>query len=207
MKPTVALLEEVVRWVGPVFATAGYPIIAAAVLLERSILVGLVVPGEVMLALGGIYASRGDLSISLVIALGVTAAIVGESAGYWIGRRYGMAILGKVPFARRLRRKIERAEEYFQSHGGKTVAVGRFATAAGTFIPFVAGMSRMPYWRFVAFDVPSVAVWGTAIGLVGFVFGQNLELVDKILSRFGWIMLALLIVMVGVVVLVRRRRS
>ncbi|HEX2030100.1 MAG TPA: hypothetical protein VHL78_01675, partial [Actinomycetota bacterium] len=79
--------------------------------------------------------------------------------------------------------------------------------AAGTFIPFVAGLSEMRFGRFLAFDVPSVAVWATGIGVVGYVFGRNLELVDTIISRFGWIMLGLLAVMVALVVLRRRRRT
>lgn len=206
MHPVVALLEEIVDWIGPVFAVAGYPIIATAVLLERSIFVGLVIPGDVLLALGGIYAARDELSLAWVVCLATGAAIVGESAGYWLGRRYGRSLVGRLPFARRFKDKTAAAEDYFDRHGGKTVAVGRFATAAGTLIPFVAGMSRMPYGKFLAFDAPSVVVWAASITLVGFFFGENLGLVDRILSRFGWFMLGALVVMVAVIVLVRRRR-
>lgn len=207
MDPLVALIEEIVNWIGPVFGVAGYPIIGVAVLLERSIFVGLVMPGDVLLALGGVYASRGDLDLGWVMGLAGTAAIVGESAGFWLGRRYGRTIMGKIPFGKRFTGNLAAAEEYFDKHGGKTVAIGRFATAAGTFIPFVAGMSGMRYWRFLAFDVPSVAVWAATITMIGYVFGQNLELVDRILSRFGWIMLGVLVVMVAAIIFVRRRRS
>lgn len=206
MRPSLAVIEEIIRWIGPVFGVAGYPIIGTAVLLERSIFIGLVMPGDVLLALGGIYASRGELSLPLVIGLATVAAILGESAGFWLGRRYGRSLIGKIPFARRFAKKMDAAEEFFEKHGGKTVAVGRFATAAGTFIPFVAGTSGMSYRRFIVFDIPSVAVWATAIGLVGYLFGENLDLVDTILSRFGWIMLGLLVAMVGAIVFLRRRR-
>lgn len=202
----VALVEEVVRWVGPAFTgTTGYLVIAGAVLLERSILIGLVVPGEVTLAVGAIYVSRGDLDLSLVIAIGAICAIVGESVGYWLGRRYGRSLLSRIPLANRLAEKVEEVEDLFERHGGKTVAIGRYAAAAGAFVPFVAGMGRMRFLRFLAFDVPAIVVWAIGVGLLGFFLGENLELVDRILSRFGYAMLGLLAVLVGLYVWKRAR--
>jgi len=199
-------LESVIQWIGPLFSgPGGYLLIGTAVLLERSILIGLVIPGDVILAIGGIQAARGEASLAIVIALGIGAAIVGESAGYWLGRRFGRTIIGKIPVVRGLGRKIDEVERLFDRHGGKTVVIGRYATAAGAFVPFVAGMGRMRYPRFVAFDVPSVIVWGVAITLVGFFLGENLDVVDSILSRFGWITLGLLVLLVGGYVWYRRR--
>src|SRR5207248_7761421 len=108
-------------------------------LAERSILLGLFVPGDVILALGGVYAARGDLELWAVILIGTAAAICGESIGYWLGRRYGVGLIGRIPLVRRLEGRMENAREYFRHHGGKTVAIGRYATAAGAFVPFVAG--------------------------------------------------------------------
>ena len=199
-------LETLVGWIGPIFSSAGYWIVLGAVTLERSIFIGIVVPGDVILAMGGIYSARGDLEIAWVIALGTIAGIVGESAGYWLGRRYGVTLVRGIPLVRRLERKLKEAEEYFEEHGGKTVAIGRYASAVGALIPFVAGIARMPYPKFLAFDVPAVVVWAAAISLVGYFFGANLETVDAILSRFGWIMLGALVALVAAVVIVRRRR-
>jgi membrane-associated protein len=203
----LALLEELIKRFGPLFATAGYAIIGVAVLLERSMFVGLVVPGDVVLAVGGIYAGRHELGLGWVVFIGAVAACVGESTGYWLGRRVGLSLVGKIPFVRRLAPRLVAAQEYFAEHGGMTVAVGRFATAAGAFIPFVAGAGRMPYPRFLAYDVPAVAVWAVGITLIGYAFGSNLDFVEKVLRRFGLAVLVLLVVFFGGRAFLRWRRA
>lgn len=204
---TGGLLEDVLRWVAPAFTgTLGYALVWTAVLLERSILIGLVVPGEVILATGAIFASRGDLALTPVIVLGAVAAIIGESVGFWLGHRYGASLLRRIPLLRRLDGKVDEVERLFSQHGGKTVFIGRFATAAGAFVPFVAGMGRMRYRRFVAFDVPAIVLWAVAVGLVGFFLGENVDRVDRILSNFGWVMLGLLVIGVAAYIWWRRRQ-
>lgn len=200
------VLEEIVARIGPVFETAGYWVVAGAVLLERSIFIGLIIPGDVVLALGGIYSAREELALPWVIIAAILAAIVGESIGYALGRRYGAGLISRLPFVRRLAPKLDAAEEYFARHGGKTVFVGRFATAAGAFIPFVAGVARMPYRRFLAVDIPAIIVWAGGIALVGYGFGSNLDRVESLLRRFGLVALGLLVVFIGVRVFLRRRK-
>jgi len=204
----IGLLEEILRWVEPAFqGTLGYVLVWGTVLLERSILVGLVVPGDVILATGGIFASRGELSLVVVIVLGAVAAIIGESIGFWLGHRYGVAFIRRIPFLRRLEDRVDEVERLFAEHGGKTVFIGRFATVAGAFVPFVAGMGRMRYRRFLAFDVPAIVLWAVAISVVGFYLGKNVALVDRILRNFGWAMLGLLVVGIGLYVWWRRRSA
>jgi membrane-associated protein len=202
-----AILEDLVKWVGPVFAAAGYPIVGGAVFLERSVFIGLIVPGDVILALGGIYAARGDLALPWVIVIGIMAAVGGESTGFWLGRRYGRRLVRRLPLVNRLEGRLDAAEEYFRKHGGRTVAIGRYATAAGAFVPFVAGLSRMSYRRFLAFDVPAILVWAIAIVLLGYFLEGELDLVDRILSRFGWAMLGLLVGAVGGRIVFNRWRA
>jgi membrane-associated protein len=188
----LSIAEKIVQWVEPAFAVAGYEIVAIAVLAERSIFIGLIVPGDVILALGGVYASKGKLSLPLVIVIGTLAAITGESIGYWLGHTYGRGLIRHIPLVRRLEGQLEDAERYFKRHGGKTVAIGRYATAAGAFVPFAAGVGRMPYRRFLLFDVPAIAVWAAGITIFGYAFGQHIQLVDTVLSRFGYIALGAL---------------
>lgn len=202
-----ALLEEIVQRVGPVFQAAGYWIVAGAVALERSIFIGLIIPGDVVLALGGIYAAREELSLPWVIATATLAAIVGESVGYWLGRKYGVGLISRLPLVGRLAPKLKAAEEYFAKNGRKTVFVGRFATAVGSFIPFVAGVAKMPFGRFLAVDIPAIIVWAAGIATIGYVFGSNLDRVERLLSRFGLIALGLLVVFIGVRFLLRRRKQ
>lgn len=201
------VIEEIVVRVGPVFAAAGYWIIAGAVMLERSIFVGLIIPGDIVLALGGIYAARDELALPWVIVVAVLAALAGESTGYWLGRRYGRRLVARVPLVRRLEPRFDAAQEYFARRGAATVFVGRFATAAGAFIPFVAGVARMPFGRFLLVDIPAIIVWAGAIATVGYAFGSNLDRVERILSRFGLIALAILVVLIGGRALLRRRKQ
>jgi membrane-associated protein len=190
----LSLLERIVDWVRPLYLHAGYAVIAGAVVLERSIFIGIVVPGDIILALGGVYAAQHRLSIVAVIVIGAAAAIIGESCGFWLGRRYGPSIIRRVPFVGNwLSGQLEEAQDYFRKRGGLTVALGRYATAAGAFVPFTAGAGKMPYRRFLAFDVPAVVVWATGISLAGYLAGANLQTLDTWLSRFGWIMLGILV--------------
>lgn len=190
----LTLVEKIVTAIEPYFLSAGYLIIAAGVLMERSIFIGLIIPGDLILALGGVYASKHKLNLTLVIVVGTLAAIAGESIGFWLGRKFGVRLVRRIPFGGKwLAEKLEASEEYFQNHGGKTVALGRYATAAGAFIPFSAGAGRMRYWRFLTFDVPAIIVWATGITIFGYVFGKNLAFVDKALSRFGYIVLGLIL--------------
>lgn len=201
----LGFLEEIIRRFGPLFEDAGYQIVAGAVLLERSIFVGLIVPGDVVLALGGIYASRSEMGLGWVMLTAALAAACGESTGYWLGRHYGPRLVRRLPLVNRLAERLDAAQDYFGEHGGKTVAIGRFATVAGAFIPFAAGVGRMPYHRFLMFDLPAVGVWAVGITLIGYFFGENLDFVDKVLSRFGLTVLGLLLLFLVIRTLRRRR--
>jgi len=193
----IGIIEQIVDWFGPAFAVAGYWILAAGVFADRSAFLGLIIPGDVVLALGGVFAAQGDLHLVWVIVVGVGAGLAGESTGYWLGRRYGARVLKRIPFANRLADRLDVAEEYFRRRGGRTVFIGRYVSVAGTFLPFVAGMSRMPYARFLAFDVPSVTLWAVGVSLLGYFLNSQLDSIDRILSRFGWGLLGLAVLFFG----------
>jgi membrane protein DedA with SNARE-associated domain len=191
----LTLVERIVSAIEPYFLAAGYLIIAGGVLMERSVFIGLIIPGDLILALGGVYSSQQKMSLTGVIVVGCLAAICGESIGFWLGRRFGIRVVRRLPYVGRwLAEKLVASEDFFRRHGGKTVAIGRYATAAGAFIPFSAGAGRMKYWRFLAFDVPAIIVWATGISIFGYYFGKNLGFVDKVISRFGYIVLGLVVV-------------
>ena len=192
----ISIVERIVHWIEPAFVVAGYAIIAAGVAMERSIFIGLIVPGDLILALGGVYASQQKMSLLLVIVIGTLAAIAGESLGFLLGRKYGRRVVRRVPFVGGwLAEKREQSEGFFKKHGGLTVAIGRYATAAGAFIPFTAGASKMSYRTFILFDAPAIAVWAAGISIFGYVFGQHLGFIDRALSRFGYVVLGLAVVL------------
>jgi len=190
----LSLIERLVHWVQPAFLAAGYFIIAGGVLMERSIFIGLIIPGDVILALGGVYSAQHKMNLAAVIVIGTVAAISGESIGFWLGRRFGIRLVRKFPFAGEwLAGRLRDSRDYFRRHGGTTVAVGRYATAAGAVIRFTAGAAGMSYLRFLAFDIPAIAVWATGISIFGYFFGRNLAFIDKVLSRFGYAVLGVLV--------------
>ena len=192
----ISIVERIVHWIEPAFVVAGYAIIAAGVAMERSIFIGLIVPGDLILALGGVYASQQKMSLLLVIVIGTLAAIAGESLGFLLGRKYGRRVIRRVPFVGGwLAQKLEQSEGFFKKHGGLTVAIGRYATAAGAFIPFTAGASKMSYRTFILFDAPAIAVWAAGISIFGYVFGQHLGFIDRSVSRFGYVVLGLAVLL------------
>ena len=203
----LGLLQELARWLGPVFTTAGYAIVPAVVFLETAALIGWVVPGDVTMALAGVYAARGDLALEWILTSGVVAAIAGQTGGYWLGRRYGRSIIQRVPFVRRVEPRMEEASAFLRRHGGKAVMLGRFATGVSSFVPFTAGTAGMPFPRFLAFMIPTSLVWVSAVVLLGYLLGRNLALIDRVLSGVGWVVLAVVLLLLGGAWLWHRRRN
>jgi membrane-associated protein len=188
------MIKTIVDLFGSVYSTPiGYLATAVLVFLDRGAFTGLVLPGELFLALGGVYAGRGDLSVVLVISVGALAGLLGETVSYWIGRRYGIRITRHLPLANRFEKHPNDAHRYFRRHGGKTVFVGRYVSVVGTFMPFAAGMSDMPFRRFLAFDVAAITIWSAGVTLLGYFLNSQIQLVDQVLSQFGWGLLALVV--------------
>jgi membrane-associated protein len=193
----LALIEELVRWAGPVFRTAGYPIAFAGVFLESSAFTGLIVPGDAILALAGVYASRGDLTLGWVLGIAIVGAWAGQLTGYAVGRRFGRRLVRRLPFVRRIDPHLDAAKDMIHRRGGLAIVVGRFATGVGAVMPFAAGTADLPVRTFVAFMVPTVAVWASGLVLLGYFLGGNLDAIDRFISRVGWIGLAVVVLAVA----------
>jgi undecaprenyl-diphosphatase len=185
----MAIVTEIVDWLRPAFTTAGYAIVPAAMFLESAAFLGVLIPGDVILAVSGVYAGRGDMSVPIVIALGIAGALAGEMTGFLVGRRYGRSAVDHLPFADRIGRRVDRATDSIHSNAGKTIVVGRFATGVAGMMPFAAGMADVPTKTFVLYSVPLVAAWATGVVLLGVLVGNNVELIDRILSSVGWAVL------------------
>ena len=202
-----AIVTEIVDWLRPAFTTAGYAIVPVAMFLESAAFLGVLIPGDVILAVAGVYAGRGEMSVPIVIALGIAGALAGEMAGFLVGRRYGRSAVEHLPFADRIGRKIDRATDSIHANAGKTIVVGRFATGVAGIVPFVAGMADVPTKTFVLYSVPLVAAWATGVVLLGVLVGNNIELIDRILSSVGWAVLATVAVVIVARWLRQRRRA
>jgi len=203
----IAIVTEVVDWLRPAFTAAGYAIVPAAMFLESAAFLGVLIPGDVILAVAGVYAARGEMSVPIVIALGIAGALAGEMAGFLVGRRYGRSAVDRLPFAGRFAGKLDRATDSINANAGKTIVVGRFATGVAGMVPFAAGMADVPTKTFVLYSVPLVAGWATGVVLLGTLVGNNIELIDRILSSVGWAVIGTAVLVVAGRWLWQRRRA
>jgi membrane protein DedA with SNARE-associated domain len=204
------MLERIIEFLDP-YLTApwGYGIVAAATFLENSVGAGVVVPGETLVIVGGFYARVGNLWLPLVSAVAVVFAVLGDNLGYWIGRRYGRGFLER--HGRRLLvtpERLEAAERYYATHGGKTVFLGRFVPVVRSVGFIVAGVSKMEWKRFLPYDVAGAAIWGIGHSVVGYLLGAGYQRFESYATPFGLAVLAVLIfLIVGSKFLAGRRRN
>jgi membrane protein DedA with SNARE-associated domain len=153
------------------FTHHGLPLLFVAIMLESF---GLPLPGETALIAFGVLAGQGHYSVLTVIAVAAAAAIIGDNLGYWlIGRLGGRALLLRWRWlARYANRYLPRAERLMKRHGGKTVFFGRFVSILRYTVAWVAGLSRMPWWRFLFWNAAGGIVWAVAVGLLAYYAGK-----------------------------------
>ncbi|MFB0838555.1 DedA family protein [Arthrobacter sp. FW306-05-C] len=165
--------------VSPIVA---YIAVFCLVFAEDAIFVGFVIPGETAAVLGGVVASRGEVQLGIMMALVVFAAIIGDSVGYEVGKHLG-ARLVKTKVLARHSRKLENAQEFLRRKGGSAVFLGRFTAFLRAVMPALAGTSRMPYGRFLAYNAAGGIVWGIGFVLLGFLAGNSYEAVAQAVGR------------------------
>ncbi|MFL6010822.1 MAG: DedA family protein [Gaiellaceae bacterium] len=152
----------------------------AIVCLESA---GLWVPGETALIAAAVYASNGHLSLEAVIAVAAVAAIIGDNLGYWIGREGGRRLLNHWAATRRFaERTLPPAERFFERHGGKAVFLARFFGGVRVTGAWIAGMSRMNWWRFLFWNAAGGIVWAIGVSLLAFYAGKAAA---DALERYG----------------------
>lgn len=144
---------------------------------------GLWLPGETALIAAAVYASKGNLSIGAVILVAAVAAIVGDNIGYWIGREGGRRLLTRwAPLHRFSERVLPPAERFFDRHGGKAVFLARFFGGLRVTGAWMAGITRMTWWRFLAWNAAGGIVWAIAVGLLAYYAGKAAA---DALARYG----------------------
>lgn len=157
----------------------GYAAIFLGILLGN---VGVPLPEETIIILSGYLAWRGVLSLPTVILVGILSAIAGDNLGYWIGRNGGRPLLlryGRYCFLSR--RQLRRAEQFFARHGHRAVFFGRFIAGMRFLAGPLAGISRMRFGRFFAYNASGAVVYVSAVALVGFAAGRHLH---RVLADF-----------------------
>jgi membrane protein DedA with SNARE-associated domain len=193
-------LSNIGASLGPWF----YVLAGALAFGESALLLGMFLPGETMLLVAGLLASRGVLSLWWLIPIAVIAAIAGDSLGFEIGRRFGPRIRTSRVGRRVGERRWLRADAFLDQHGGRAVLIARLTAVLRALTPTIAGMSGMRYRTFWVWNAIGGIVWGGGCVLLGWAFGTALSTVGHYLT---WAPLALVATLVLVLYVRHRRRS
>jgi membrane protein DedA with SNARE-associated domain/membrane-associated phospholipid phosphatase len=203
--------EDLQRLLEDVSNTLGawtYLLVGVFAFAETGAFVGLVVPGETMMLLGGAVAGQGVIDIYLLIAIAWFAAWAGDSASFFLGRRLGRGfVIRHGPRFGISHERFERVEDYFSRHGGKTIFVGRFVSLVRAFAPFIAGSSGMRYRAFVPYSILGTGLWASAHILIGYAFSRSIDTAARYAGRGAFLLGTLIVVVVGSILLYRHFRQ
>lgn len=159
------------------YGTLTYAVLFLVIFLETGLVVTPFLPGDSLLFAAGALAARGPLDVTWLMVLLSAAAILGDTVNYWIGNFMGPRVFRGQ--SRWLRRDyLDRAHQFYEKYGGITVVLARFLPIFRTFVPFVAGIGRMTYGRFLLYNVVGGIVWVVLFVLGGYLFG-NLPVVRR----------------------------
>lgn len=192
-----ALLDHLLHVPSPVVLA----VVGALVFGESAFFLGFVLPGETAVLLGGFLSSTGRVPVIGLAAVVVLAAIIGDSVGYEVGRRFGPRIL-RTRLLRRHEHRVGRARAFLDGRGAPAVFVGRFTAFLRAIVPGLAGVSRMRYRRFLVYNAVGGLVWGLLCVVAGYVAGSSYTKVAGYLGQGG----AVLVGIAAVVALVLWRR-
>ena len=173
------------------YGTWTYGILFVVIFLETGLVATPFLPGDSLLFAAGAFAALGALDVKVLLILLAAAAILGDTANYWIGRKVGPRVFKED--VRWLKREyLERSHRFYEKHGGKTIVLARFIPIIRTFAPFVAGIGTMSYPRFLAYNVFGGCLWVALFVLSGYFFG-NLPVVRE---HFSLVILAIIVLSV-----------
>ncbi|MGA7271244.1 MAG: VTT domain-containing protein [Acidimicrobiia bacterium] len=177
-------------------------VVFALAAAESAAFVGLVIPGELAVILGGVVAGTGAVSLWVMIPAAVLGAIIGDSIGYYLGHRTGPALLRQERL-RKVSQYMDRASKLLAERGWWALVVARFASVLRAVVPFAAGMGEMPYRRFLLGNLVGGVAWGTLFTLAGYIAGANYTVVEKWFRTGGLAVVGLALLVGGIVWLTR----
>ncbi|OGW91621.1 MAG: hypothetical protein A3D28_03115 [Omnitrophica bacterium RIFCSPHIGHO2_02_FULL_63_14] len=167
-------LDQLIAW-------AGYAGLTAIVFCETGLLAGFFLPGDSLLVTAGLVASQGKLNIWTLNALLGAAAVLGDTAGYWIGYHMGARLFRKEESFFFRKSHLRKTEAFFEKYGAKTIVIARFVPIVRTFAPTVAGAAGMRYRRFLSFNVFGGVLWVVSMTSIGYFLGSLVPHIDRYL--------------------------
>lgn len=180
---------------GQIIANYGlftYIFLFIIIFIETGLVVTPFLPGDSLLFAVGAFAALGSLNIFVLLIILMAAAVLGDTANYWIGHFFGEKLVAnpKVPIKKE---HIEKTKRFFDKHGGKTIILARFVPIIRTFAPFVAGIGKMNYGQFLSFNVIGGIIWVLLITLAGFFFGN----IPMVKNNFSTVIIAIVLISIA----------
>lgn len=188
----VDFILHIDRYLGKIISTYGvyaYLILFIIIFCETGLVVTPFLPGDSLLFAAGSFAAISAFNVVSLIVVIVMAAILGDTVNYWVGFFMGPKVFQKENVRFLNKKHLERTHEFYEKYGGITIILARFIPIVRTFAPFVAGIGKMSYWRFISFNITGGIAWPLIFVLSGYFFG-NLEIVRK---NFSLVLLVIII--------------
>ncbi len=192
----MSITERLLNIYLPILNSGGYWVIFIAAVLE-ALPFGFLVPGHLIVILGGFFAKLGIFNFWYVMLLATIGAIIGDTLGFILGREYGYLFLSKYGRYFFLKKTfLEKTRKLVREHTGKTLIIGRFNPATRSFSPFIAGASNIKFSRFMIYNIIGGVSWAVSSVLIGYIFGASYEIASKYIGRFIFIAIILSIAIV-----------
>jgi undecaprenyl-diphosphatase len=192
--PVGDLAEQFIEALLGFKASTIYLLIGILCWAEAAFFLGFVTPGEIAVATGGILASTGQVTLGWLVPVVVVGTLAGNSTGYWLGRRWGTGVLEWKPLQKPFGGAIGIARDFMERRGEWAIILGRLATPTRIVVPFLCGAYRLPYRRFILFDVPATLVWALTWSLLGYFLGHSWSLLQEVAGTAAIFVLVLFVI-------------
>ena len=189
-----------------IIRTGGPLLVCIIVFIETGFFVGFFLPGDSLLVTAGVFSAAGVIPLKWILLPVMLCAIVGDQIGYWIGRAAGSALYRREDSLFFRRKHLQRAHDFYEKYGGKTIILARFIPIIRTFCPPVAGAARMSYPRYLVYDIFGGAIWVGTMILGGYFLGRT---IPNISQRIHYVILVVvfLSLLPAIISILRARRA
>lgn len=183
-----------------------YALVCGIVFAENAVLLGFILPGDSLLFTLGVVAANGKINIFLLMGLLFVSAVLGDSTGYYLGKRTGPRIFSRPDSKLFKQEYVRKTQEFFQRYGGKTIMMARFVPVVRSFAPFMAGVGNMAYHTFIFYNLVGSFIWVVFLTMLGYLLG-NVPIVKNNFETAILLVVALSFVPVFVEYVLHRRRK